>query len=184
MYRICKSCVANPQTGVVTGPEAPETPESARQMLDAISQDLADRNDVYQASSASLLAGSIEAERKPNLVESAAGDQVLRLRLSYDRAWVLVRQSLEAANVDIIDSDREQKYFNVRFSGVVDEDAPGFIGRLFGRGRDSGLPAQDFRINLLETGTTIDVVAESAESSAEATRLRAELLETINENLT
>lgn len=175
---------SEPQPVVINWPEQSSAPDRERQILDSVSQYLADRNDVYQASSASLLAGSIEAARKANLVESATGEQVLQLRLTYDRAWVLVRQALEKANIEIVDSDRDQKYFNVQFSGLESEDKPGFFGRLIGRGRNADLAVMDFKINLLETGTTIDVVTETAESSEDALRLRDELLAVINENLT
>lgn len=175
---------SDPTPAVITWPERSSSAERERQILDSVSQYLADRNDVYQASSASLLAGSIESERKANLIEAADGSRVLQLRLTYDRAWVLVRQSLEASNIEIIDSDRDQKYFNVRFTGIEDQETPGFFGRLFGRGDDTEPVAVDFHVQLLDTGTTIDVVTETADSSPNAARMQGDLLQTINENLT
>ena len=54
---------------IISWPEESNSPDLERQILTSVSQYLADRNDVYQASSASLLAGNIEAESKANLIE-------------------------------------------------------------------------------------------------------------------
>lgn len=173
---------SDPTPVIISWPEQSSSIERERQILDSISQYLADRNDVYQASSASFLAGSIESERKANIVTSPSGSQVLQLRLRYDRAWVVVRTSIESANIEIVDSNRDEKYINVKFSGLEAEESPGFFSRLIGRG-DEQVASMDFNLKLLETGTTIDVVAETSESSPEAERLREELLQIINENL-
>ncbi len=170
---------------IVTWPESSSSTDRERQILDTLSQYLADRNDVYQASSASLLAGSIEAERKANIIEDAQGGQVLELRLEYRRAWVLVRSALEEAEVTIVDSDRDQSFFNVRFSGIQEEqDAPGLIGRLFGRsGAESEAEERDFSVRLLENDGVVTVVAEPLETSGDLAELSAELLLLINNNL-
>lgn len=175
---------SEPIPTIVTWPENSTSPDRESQILDSLSQYLADRNDIYQASSASLLAGSIESERKANLVESSAGEQILQLRVDYNRAWVQVRAALESANIVIVDSDRDLKTINVKFSGLEAEDRPGLIGRMFGRGRDRDMVVMDFSVRLQETGAMIDVITEAAETTAESDRLRAELLTVINNNLT
>ncbi len=173
---------SEPVPAIVSWPEQSSSVERERQILDSISQYLADRNDVYQASSASFLAGSIESERKANIVTSASGSEVLQLRMRYERAWVVVRTSIETANIEIVEANRDEKYINIKYSGLETEEAPGFFGRLIGRGNDE-LANIDFNVKLLETGTTIDVIAETSDSSPEAQRLRDELLQVINENL-
>ena len=65
---------------VLNWPESSDSADKERQILDTVSQYLADRNDVYQASTSSLLAGSIEAERKANIIENELGEQILELR--------------------------------------------------------------------------------------------------------
>lgn len=175
---------SDPTPVVINWPIVSSTAERERQILDSLSQYLADRNDIYQASSASLLAGSIETARKANLIETASGDQVLQLRLAYDRAWVLVRSALEEANVAILESDREQKFINVKFSPQETDEASGFFGRILGRGDNNAGEGLDFSVKFLETGTTVDVIAESGENSPEAVLLQRELLQLINDNLT
>lgn len=171
---------------VVSWPEASSSADQEGQVLTTLSQYLADRNDVYQASSASLLAGSIEAERKANIVEDEKGEQILELRLDYARAWVLVRSALEAAEISILDSDRDQSFFNVSFAGIqLDEDEPGFIGRIFGGGNDDGVAEEKgFSIRLMETESTIKVVAEALEATDDLGVLAQELLLVISDNLT
>ncbi len=172
---------------VINWPELSDSEALETSVMTSISQYLADRNDIYQASSASLLAGSIEAASKANIVEAEGGEQVLELRLDYNRAWVQVRQALESAQIEILDSNRDQSFFNVRFAGLLadPDDQPGFIGRLLGRGEDVGeREPQDFSVRLLETDSVINVVAESLEASTDSTPLRVDLLQAINDNLT
>ena len=169
---------------VTTWPEASISEDRERQILDSLSQYLADRNDVYQASSASLLAGSIEAERKANIVEDGQGQQVLELRLSYRRAWVLVRSALDEAGVTILENDRDMAFLNVRFSGISEEAEPGFIGRLFNRGDGETVAVeQDFSVRLVDGGGIVTVIAEPLESVDDLPELADELLFVINNNL-
>lgn len=176
---------SEPTPLVVTWPETSLSEPRERQILDSLSQYLADRNDVYQASSASLLAGSIEAERKANIVEDGNGGQVLELRLAYNRAWVLVRSSLEEAGVTILENDRDLAFLNVRFAGISEEeDEPGFIGRLFNRGEsDPEAIERDFSVRLVDNEGIITVIAEPMETADDLSDLTAELLLVINDNL-
>jgi len=172
---------------VLNWPDSSTSPDREREVMTSVSQYLADRNDLYQASSSSLLAGSIEAERKANIVETEQGDQILELRLGYDRAWALVRTALEKAEIDIVDSDRDQSFFNVRFAGIQnEEDERGFISRIFNRGEGDGqglAEEKNFSVRLLETGATVEVVAEALEASGDLDQLMLELLEVISDNL-
>ena len=175
---------SDPLPIIITWPATSSSPDRERQILDSVSQYLADRNDIYQASSASLLAGSIESDRKANIIEASSGDQVLELRIDFERAWVQVRQALDAAEIVIVESDRDLKSISVKFAGSADEDGPGFIARVFGRDGDGGLSAErDFSLRFLEAGNTIQVIAETAEVSQETEQLRLELLQVINDNL-
>jgi uncharacterized lipoprotein len=171
---------------VVTWPEVSDSEDRERQILTALSQYLADRNDVYQSSTSSLLAGSIESARKANFISTPSAGEVLALDVNYGRAWVQVRQSIERAEVEILDANRDQSVISVRFAGLREEaDEPGFVGRLFRRGRsDEAAEAQDFAVRLLDTGTTIDVAIEalaSAESSS--AELSEQLMQVIYDNL-
>ena len=168
---------------VLNWPESSDSADKERQILDTVSQYLADRNDVYQASTSSLLAGSIEAERKANIIENELGGQILELRIEFSRAWVQVRQALEKAEIVIVDSNRTEAYFNVKFAGIVEEEDVGFIGRLFGGNDDEVVQEKDFSIRLQETGTVVNVLTQAQESSEETDQILEELLQVINDNL-
>ncbi len=173
---------SEPEPLVVTWPDDSSSLEREQQISRTISQYLADRNDIYQASTASLLAGSIETERKANLVETSSG-RVLELKIDYDRAWVQVREALEEAEIEIVESDRDLSYINVKFAGVLPEvDEPGFIGRILGRGGDEGeMQPRDFSVKLVRTESAINVIAEPLEASEETAALNSELLQIIND---
>ena len=177
---------SDPIPDLVTWPEESSSDDMEQDMLRSVSQFLADRNDIYQASSASLLAGTIQAESKANIVEGSTGDAVLELKIDYNRAWVQIRQALEAAEIDIVDSNRDQSFFNVRFAGIAEEvEEPGFFGRLIGRGSDAEeREIKDFSVRLLETDSAVNVVTEALETSTESNQLTLELLQVINDNLT
>lgn len=169
---------------LITWPEISTDPDRERQILDSVSQFLADRNDIYQASTASLLAGSIESARKANIVEDASGKEILELRVDYDRAWVQVRQALDNAQIEVLDSDRDQSYINVRFAGLdVEEDEPGFIGRLFSNNDEELQELQEFSIRLQQVESAINVIAEFLGPELDDAELASELLQAINDNL-
>jgi uncharacterized lipoprotein len=169
---------------IINWPEESSSPDLERQIIDSISQYLADRNDVYQASSASLLAGSIEAERKANIVENDDGEQILQLRIDYARAWVQIRQALESAEIAIVESDRDEKFFNVKFAGIIaEEDEPGLIGRFFG-GNDVEIAVEkDFVVRLVDLDSTVNIETQELEGAEEPSELTLELLQVINDNL-
>lgn len=169
----------------VEWPEVSDDPDLERQILDAISQYLADRNDIYQASTASLLAGTIEGARKANIVDAAGNPPFLALRIDYDRAWVQVRQALDNAEVEILDSNREDSVFNVRFAGIIQQaPEPGFFRRLIGGSNDAPeLIYRDFTLHLEDAGGSINVTSKTLEEAEDSARLNRELLQVIIENL-
>lgn len=154
-------------------------------VLEQLSQYLADRTDIYSSSSASLLAGSLAGESKSNLVAGADGMPRLDLRIGMVRAWAQVGQALERAELSVISSDRDQGLYQVRFAGVdADTDAPGFFGRLLGRG-DSGneddIPQFDLRLETTDTGVSVSVTTEPG--TADGAQLAEELLQAVLSNL-
>jgi outer membrane protein assembly factor BamC len=161
-------------------PEESDSQERENTILASISLYLADRTDLYRASSVSMLAGSIEAQGKARVISASAGDTRLELDLDIDRAWSQLNQAINNANIEVLDSDRDALRFNVAFSGAEDEDEPGFFGRLFGRGGDEEVI--NFDIIVEEAGEIITVQAEPA-SGQPAPYQQDLLIRTINDNL-
>lgn len=131
-------------------------------MLDDISLYLADRTDLYRASSVSLLAGSIEAESKAGIVRTADGD-TLQLRIDFDRAWSQVSQALGNAEIEITSNERASAMFTVNYAPVAEEDQPGFLGRLFGGGDEEDFEPVAITLRLLTEEGAIRVIPEAAD---------------------
>lgn len=162
-------------------PEESDSLEYETAMLSTVSLYLADRSDLYRASSVSLLAGSIEADSKAQLVTGRGSTPTrLELRIDFDRAWSQVNQALGEAGIEVTESDREARRFTVQFSGEESEDEPGFFSRLFGGGDESD--ARAFHVDLQPQDGAIMLEAAVA-SGDEAPRLQDLLVRTINDNL-
>lgn len=149
--------------------------------LSSISQYLADRTDIYRASSVSMLAGSIEAQGKARVVSAGAGETYLQLQLDFDRAWSQVNQALNNGNIPVLSAERDDAVFQVTFSGQESTDRPGFFSRLFRRGSQED-PATEFNITLEQVGGAIHVAADTVSGEAEP-YLQDLLIRTLNENL-
>lgn len=167
---------------VVSWPEVSENQERENTILASISLYLADRTDIYRASSVSLLAGSIELQGKARVVDAGAGNTQLELRLDMERAWSQMTQAINNANIEILDSNRDERLINVRFTGTESAEEPGFFGRLFGRGNDDEEGSVDFAIRLLGDDGVIRVEAQTINNES-APYQQDLLVRTINDNL-
>lgn len=167
---------------VVRWPEVSENLERETTILASISLYLADRTDIYRASSVSLLAGSIELQGKASLVDAGAGNTQLELRLDFERAWSQLTQAINNANIEILESVRDEQRINVRFTGTESAEEPGFFGRLFAGGDDDEENSVDFVIRLIGDDGAIRVEAQTA-SGDSAPYEQDLLVRTINDNL-
>lgn len=149
-------------------------------MLDDISLYLADRTDLYRASSVSLLAGSIEAESKAGIIRTTDGD-TLQLRIDFDRAWSQVSQSLGNAEIEITSSERSSALFAVMYAPAAEEEAPGFFGRLFGLGDGAARAPAPITLRLVSDEGFVTLVAESADDVG--VEVRDSLIRAVHTNL-
>ncbi len=170
---------------LVVWPERSESEEKEYEILEQVSQYLADRTDIYSSSSSSLLAGNIAGETKAALLEVGSNDSLLELRISMSRAWGQVAQALERAEISIIERNQENSVIDVEFAGVdLEEDTPGFLARVFtSDNRQNAELGQQFRITFEETQSGIHVVAEALDETETSQQLEAELLQLILSNL-
>ena len=182
VVQINEAYVEDPDAAI-DWPENSVSLELENAMLDDISLYLADRTDLYRASSVSLLAGSIEAESKANIVPSANGDTLV-VRVDFGRAWSQLNQAIENAEIEIIESNRDEAFYRVRFDGSEEEERPGFFRRLFGAGRkkEGELPA--FRIDIATESDRVVITAKPADGDTNATpELRDQLIRAVSRNL-
>ncbi|HDZ09107.1 outer membrane protein assembly factor BamC [Pseudohongiella sp.] len=161
-------------------PEESDSQERENTILASISLYLADRTDIYRASSVSMLAGSIEALGKARVVTAGAGDTRLELRLDLERAWSQLNQAINNANIEVLNADRDAQRFQVAFSGAEEEEEPGFFGRLFGGGDDAEVINFDITVAETEQGISVRAVPSSGQSAPYEQDL---LIRTINDNL-
>ncbi|MCB1665969.1 MAG: outer membrane protein assembly factor BamC [Pseudomonadales bacterium] len=178
--QVSESYIENPDAPI-DWPEDSASQELEYAMLDDISQYLADRTDLYRASSVSLLAGSIEAESKANVMPSAAGD-ILRIRIDFDRAWSQINQSLNNANILVSDSNRDEGVFTVHYAGDEEEARPGFFRRMFGAKTTAQEDYPTFTVRISEEEGGVVVTAEPVSSDA-TTDLRNLLVRALHRNL-
>lgn len=165
----------------VNWPEDSTNIEREATFLVSISQYLADRTDIYRGSSVSMLAGSIEVQGKATIDATRSGDTRLDLRIDAERAWSQVTQSLNNAGIDVVASDRDAATMQVVFTGIAEEDEPGFFTRLFG-GDDDMLQPRTFEIDLVETSTGVTVRARVVDGQP-APYQQDLLIRTLNDNL-
>lgn len=152
-------------------------------LLDDISLYLADRTDLYRASSVSLLAGSIEAESKANIVPSPNGDTLV-VRIDFGRAWSQLSQAIENAEIEIIESNRDEAFYTVRFDGSEEVEPPGFFRRLFGAGREPEGELPVFKLDIATEPDRVVITAEPANGDVNFNpALRDLLIRVVHRNL-
>lgn len=171
---------ALPVVEQVTWPDQSMDATIAYDFLLDLSGFLADVADLYQASSASLLARSLSSEGKAALETTEAGHPLLRLQAGYDRSWAAVRRVLSRSSVTITEEDVGLGTMLVDFDPAVlvqddEEDEPGFFTKVITLGGvfsgDDGARTYPIRLQLLETGGVVEVLALPADgASDEATR--------------
>lgn len=165
---------------VVQWPAESENLERETTILASISLYLADRTDIYRASSVSMLAGSIEMQGKASIVDAGPGNTQLELRLDYERAWSQLTQAVNNANIEVLETQMDQRQLRVAFTGTESAEQPGFFRRLFTR--EESTESVEFVVRMVGPEGAIRVEAETA-GSAPAPYEQDLLIRTINDNL-
>ncbi len=174
--------VSSPDSELVVWPRVSDSEDQEFALLQEISQYLADRTDIYSSSSASLLAGSLAGESKAVLIEDRGLGPVLELRVSLNRAWGQVAQSMVDGGIEIVARDQDKSVFEVEFSDRGSEQGGGgFLSRVFGDEED-GAPARVFLVSLEQSRDLIRVTARPADSNT-LTGIETDLLQAILTNL-
>jgi len=170
-------------TELVVWPQLSESEDREFALLQEISQYLADRTDIYSSSSASLLAGSLETDTKATLLEDRGLGPVLELRISVNRAWGQVSQSLGDSGINITNRDRDALFFQVEFSGLTEEESEdGFFSRVFNREDNGSEILNRYQVTLQETADLVQVTAQPLDNESLA-GLEFDLLQAILSNL-
>lgn len=167
---------ALPAVEQVVWPEKSSDPTVAYDFLLDLSGYLVDVADLYQASSASLLARSLSSEGKAALSTTESGNPLLQLRAGYDRSWAAVRRSLTRAEIPVTEEDVAAGIMVVDFDPLAalqdEEDEPGFfkkvvtLGGVIGGGDEAR--RYPIRLQLLDTGGVVEVLALPVQDNADS----------------
>lgn len=169
---------------LIVWPRLSDSEEREFEVLQEISQYLADRTDIYSSSSASLLAGSLSGESKASLIESPGQSPVLEVRISLNRAWGQVGQALGDAGIDVLSRDRDNNVFEVDFAGQDGEvEGGGFFSRVFSDDEEEQQSSTNrFQLRLEEISNGVRITARPVDGNSPAA-VEAELLQSILTNL-
>lgn len=146
-------------------PEESDNPEVASEILQQLSQYLADVADIYQASTVSFLAGNISSEGRATLNTLTDGTRQVVLDAEYSRSWGAVGLALSRMeNVEVLNRYPDYGYYDVTYQIPVDEeDEPGLIGRIFSRN-----PARySMRVYVLPSPGGDEVLVETLQMDVE-----------------
>lgn len=168
---------ALPAVEQVTWPAKSVDSTIAYDFLLDLSGYLADVADLYQASSASLLARSLSSEGKAELTNTDNGNPLLRLQAGYDRSWAAVRRVLTRSDIVITQEDAGLGLIVVDFDPAVlqqeeEEEEPGFFTKVVTLGgvfsRNKSAQTYPVRLQLLETQGVVEVLAVPVDEDADA----------------
>jgi len=142
-------------------------PETEYTVLSAMSSYLADVADLYQASSVSFLAGSINSSGKASLTTTEGGNEILQLKADYNRSWAAVGRALLRNSAEIVSQDVGQGTYDVLYTPglktVGKEEKESFFHKVWTLGGlfsgDDKLPSYNLRLQLLKAGDTVEVLS-------------------------
>lgn len=85
--------------------------------------------------------------------EEVGGKPILTLKTRSERAWEMVATALRLTEIQVLDKNREQRAFQVRYDPDVDGKDVGFIGSLL----SNDYPEADYAITLKDESGAIRV---------------------------
>tara|TARA_B110000503_G_scaffold20552_1_gene30919 strand:- start:35599 stop:36654 length:1056 start_codon:yes stop_codon:yes gene_type:complete len=125
-------------------PVKSDDPAQAAEMLQAVSQFLADSADSAPVSM--IAEQGISAGGKISLLETPEGASYLELELPFDRAWASLGRALEESSFQITDKDRSSGSYYLLFTGEDEAKQEGWWGSLWNNDDPQPLVGQSFVI--------------------------------------
>jgi len=104
----------------------------------------------------------LASRRKAEVVNDDNGNPLLRFNMDFDRAWAVVGQALSNANIEVSDLDRSAGvfYVDVTAEDLIQDDKPGFFGRLFSFGSDDGAKSLQIRMSAEDDNQIVRIYEE------------------------
>jgi len=109
-------------------------------------------------------ANELASQRKAEVVSDENGDPLLRFSMDFDRAWAVVGQALSNASIEVSDLDRSAGvfYVDVTAEDLIQDEKPGFFGRLFSFGSDDGSMSLQIRMSAEDDDQIVRIYEEEA----------------------
>lgn len=172
-----------------TWPAESTDPAVAYDFLLDMSGYLADVADLYQATSVSMLAGTLSSEGKASMTTTPAGNALLKLDADYDRSWAALRRALTRSNVEVLEEDSSLGVIDVNFDPKLaeeedEEDKPGFFKRVItlngAFSKSDATPSYPIRLQILPSGNVVEVLAVPFQRSGSSAAPSAEHAAAVN----
>jgi outer membrane protein assembly factor BamC len=140
-------------------------------MLQSVAQFIANSSDTAPVSM--IADQAISAGGKISLQESNDGHTLIRVGLSFDRAWASLARALELSTFEITDRDRSKGEYYVIYLGVDAEEEDGWFDWLFSE-EDHPLAGQKFLVEMDSESESSVAITLNSTGETEPLEMRQE----------
>ena len=144
------------QAGDITRwPETSSSLDNEHMVLREVAQYIA--NNVETATVSMMAQQAISASGKVSMQEDSDGNPMIRLELSYNRAWASMERALGEANFEILDKDRSAGSYFIHYVRPQNKEA-GWLDWLFDDDEDDpagALSEYDYHVQVVEQNSDL-----------------------------
>ncbi|WP_020408085.1 outer membrane protein assembly factor BamC [Hahella ganghwensis] len=115
----------------------------------------------------SLVAQNIGGEEKLALVNEAGTTPYIRVKLDFERAWFAVGEALTKSEASVVDLNRSEGIYFVRYSKEEKKKSGGFFGWLKGEDQDLLSDRFNFRVELTREADGIHITSLPTKSDVD-----------------
>jgi len=137
-----------------------------------------------QGDKAKALAASGQHEFRAEIRKGIEGAELLQVYEPFDRAWRRVGLALDRVGFTVEDRDRQKGLYFVRYADPAKaKDERGFFARIFSSDSSAKLKAEQYRVQVTQTGTETQVNVLNKDGAAEASQTASRILALLHEQL-
>jgi len=137
-----------------------------------------------QEDKAKSLAASGQPEYRAEIRKGVDGAELLQVYEPFDRAWRRVGLALDRVGFTVEDRDRQKGLYFVRYADPAKaKDERGFFARIFSSDSSAKLKAEQYRVQVTQTGTETQVNVLNKDGAAEASQTASRILALLHEQL-
>ena len=188
-HRGMRETVSTPRDVTGTSSQTVWEPRDPDSGLEAeFLQRLMVRLGAHQEQAKQLVAGTATLPERAAIAKGLNGQAKLQVHEPFDRAWRRVGLALDRVGFTVEDRDRQKGLYFVRYADPEaemekkDKDR-GFFGRLFSFGSDSKVKAEQYRVQVAQGGTGVEVNVLNKDGGAEVSKTGQRILSLLHEQL-